>query len=235
MNMFKRLIVLCILLSSHTLVAEQLWSNNSLTLLHGNDYKVGDNKKTVFTGEHASGHTWGDVFAFVDRLRHHNDSKHETYGEFGASYTLFKPQHDFIKETYLAGQWEFASQSSNQTNNYLAGVGMNLNVPGTKFFKVNLYRRFNDHGEDNMQVTLAWARPFASGLLYDGFVDAVSSTSAKKAGFNFTSQLKYDIGQHLDYKTNKLFIGMEYVYWKNKFGIDGITEKNANLLLKWHF
>jgi nucleoside-specific outer membrane channel protein Tsx len=235
MNVFKSLVVLCALSASNTLIAKELWSNNSLTLLHGNDYEVGDNKKTVLTGEHVSGHTWGDVFVFVDRLHHYNNDNHETYGEFGANFTLFKPQHDFIKETYLATQWEFASQFSQQTHNYLAGVGMNLNVPGTQYFKVNLYRRFNDHGQNNMQLTLAWSRPFKSGILYDGFIDAINSTSTSSAGFNFTSQLKYDIGQHFSYKANKLFAGVEYVFWKHKYGIDGITEKNANLLLKWHF
>ena len=51
---------------------------------------------------------------------------------------------------------------------------------------------------------------------------------------NLTSQLKYNLAEHLNLKTN-FFVGFEYVYWQNKFGIDGVDEKNLNLLAKYHF
>ncbi|MFT5852739.1 MAG: hypothetical protein ACI87J_002718, partial [Colwellia sp.] len=51
---------------------------------------------------------------------------------------------------------------------------------------------------------------------------------------NFTSQLKYNLASILDLDT-KLYVGVEYAYWVNKFGIDGVDENNINLLVKYHF
>jgi len=34
---------------------------------------------------------------------------------------------------------------------------------------------------------------------------------------------------------NKLYVGVEYVMWTNKFHVDGVDEENANLLIKAHF
>ncbi len=82
-------------------------------------------------------------------------------------------------------------------------------------------------------MTLAWSVPLA-GLTYDGFVDYVLSSDDKSKSMNMTSQLKYNIGPALNLKS-KLFVGIEYVFWQNKFGIDGVDERNANLLVKYHF
>ena len=60
-------------------------------------------------------------------------------------------------------------------------------------------------------------------------------SSDRVSGFNFTPQIKYNIGPMLGMKSGRLDVGMEYVYWKNKFGQSGQDEKNANLLVKWHF
>lgn len=35
--------------------------------------------------------------------------------------------------------------------------------------------------------------------------------------------------------TGRLDVGIEYVYWKNKFGADRQNERNANLLVQCHF
>ncbi len=214
--------------------AKQFWSDTSFSLLQGSNYEVGDSDRTVFTLEHASGHSWGSTFSFVDRLHHNNDDNHEVYGEVGININAFTQKDSFFKEFYVASQWEFNSDAFAQFDNFLLGGGMNIAVPGSKYFNVNLYRRFNDLYDDNIQLTVAFAFPFDNGIVYDGFIDAQDSTDTTEAGVNFTSQLKYDVGQHLGMDKSKLYAGVEYVYWYNKFGIDGITENNANLLIKWH-
>ena len=219
------------------------WYDNSISLLYGDEYEVGDNEKTVVTFEHRSDHDWGDLFIFVDRYHHLNDDKHEVYGEVSPNLSITKlaqPEHSknsLIKEIYLAGTWE---HSSGQVgfDNFLLGAGIKFNLPGFKFFKLTYYRRHNKLYRDNNQISVAWALPFkigAQAFLYDGFIDAVDSTTTTTAGFNFTSQLKWDIGRQLDIEKDKLFIGIEYVYWINKFGIQGVDEKNPNLIIKWHF
>jgi nucleoside-specific outer membrane channel protein Tsx len=226
--------VIAATLLSTSVSAKQFWSDTSFTTLKGSNYEVGDSDKTVFTLEHASGHSWGNTFTFVDRLHHHNDDNHELYGEVGASINLLTPNASFFKQVYFAPQWEFGSDKFARFDNFLVGMGVNLDVPGAKYFNVNLYRRDNDGADNSNQLTLVWAFPFSNGIVYDGFMDAVDNTDNTASSYNFTSQLKYDIGQHIDVEVGKLFAGVEYVYWNNKFGIDGITEKNANLLIKWH-
>jgi nucleoside-specific outer membrane channel protein Tsx len=98
---------------------------------------------------------------------------------------------------------------------------------------VNFYHRNNDQGDNNYQTTLVWGLPLGP-LYYDGFIDYATSNDNKSTSMNFTSQLKYDLAPFLGI-SSKLYLGLEYVYWQNKFGIDGVDEKNANLLVKYHF
>ena len=242
----------------------------------------------MVTFEHASGHTWGGTFLFIDRLmsRDSEFGNDAMYGEFSINPTLTKPG-GFVKEVYAATQWEFGSgdngsggdaSDGNSFNNYLVGVGVNLAVPKASYFNVVLYRRFNDDQtldanlpidssnfptlrsvgqsrDDNMQLSVVWRFDFAGGKVrFDGFLDAVTAfdinykekdfakpgatktgSEEAAAGFNFTPQLKYDIGSVMGMAPKKLWGGVEYVYWENKFGRSDWDERNLNLLLKWHF
>ena len=116
-------------------------------------------------------------------------------------------------------------------------MGVSLNIPGARYFNVSLYQRNNGEGlDDNTQITLVWAFPIADGLfLYDGFLDATDEIGTGASSLNFTSQIKWDIGKTaLSMKPGKLFLGIEYAYWNNKFGLSGVDERATSLLLKWH-
>jgi hypothetical protein len=44
-----------------------------------------------------------------------------------------------------------------------------------------------------------------------------------------------DISQLIGLKSSKLEVGLEYLYWHNKFGSPVLPEENAmSLMLKWH-
>jgi len=224
-------------LLSTTVSAKQFWSDNSFSLLKGSNYEVGDTDRSVFTFEHASGHSWGSIFTFVDRLHSDNNGTDATYGELAFSFDVMEYKDSFVKKAYITPQWEFGDNM----NNLLLGAGVSLDIPGAKFFNVNVYQRNNEFSENNQQLTLAWAFPFGDGFVYDGFLDAVNGTDdGKVGGYNFTSQLKYDLGQHVGVEKGKLYVGVEYVLWNNKFGINqsfvdfNVDESNANLLIKWH-
>ena len=208
--------------------AETFWSDFSASLLKGSDYEVGDNKRTVFTFEHAAGYNWGDSFMFVDRLHSENGDK-ETYAEFSPRFQVSKYSNDFIENIYIATTAEVGDSFTH----YLLGLGTNLKIPHFTYFNVNLCHRNNDSGDNGNQITLSWAVPIGS-LTYDGYIDYVPSNDDNSTSTNFTSQLKYNIADLLNMKT-KLYVGVEYVYWQNKFGIDGIDEKNMNMLIKYHF
>ncbi|WP_428034317.1 DUF5020 family protein [Amphritea sp.] len=217
--------------------AEMLWSSFSLTYLNGSDYEVGDPDRQVVTVEHASGHSWGDNFFFLDRLQSANGDS-ENYMELSPRLSLssltgsdlsFGP----VKDVLLAGTWE----SGEGFDNFLAGVGVSLDVPGFQYVNANLYRANNDKSSNDTQLTLTWGLPFAlsdAEFLYDGFIDWTTSESDKASEMNFTSQLKWNAGKLIGTKA-PVYVGVEYAYWTNKFGIDGVDERNPALLLKWHF
>ena len=226
--MKKFISVLALALCSMTINAETLWSDYSVTYLNGSDYEVGDSKRQVATFEHTAKTTWGTSFMFFDRLESDNGDL-ATYGEWSPRIKITDFEGSFIQSVYAAGTVEIGGNFTH----YLAGVGTNLDMPGFNFFQANLYSRNNDGYDTNYQATLVWGLPVGP-LYYDGFMDYTTSNDQKEASMNLTSQLKYNVAPHLGL-TSKLFVGVEYVYWMNKFGIDGVDEKNVNLLVKYHF
>lgn len=222
------------------------WSNISLSYLHGSDYEIGDEDREVYTLEVASGFSWGDSFIFVDRLKA-DDGTDETYSEVGIRYSLFslfnkKFEGSLLKDIKLAGQWESSALSSqgfsNSFDNYLYGVGFDWKAANFKYLNTNFYLRDNDKKPDNEQLTIVWGLPLAFGkheFLIDGFWDITTKiSSGSKWSSNLTPQIKYDLGHQLWGDKGVLYVGIEYVYWVNKFNISGVDERNINALIKWH-
>lgn len=217
--------------------AELLWQDFSISYLNGSEYEVGDSDRQVITVEHASGHSWGDNFFFIDRL-HHDNGYNENYMELSPRLSLGKISgQDLslgpIKDVLFSTTWE----SGEDFDNFLYGVGFALDVPGFRYFNVNLYKVNNDTWDDDEQLTLTWGYPFSIGnaeFLYDGFLDWSTQSDDKESEMNFTSQLKWNAGKHLGFKS-PLYVGVEYSHWNNKFGIDNADERNPALLVKWHF
>ena len=225
------------ILASASVSAEMVWSDFSLTFMKGGDYEVGDPDRTVFTVEHISAHSWGDNFFFIDRLNS-KDGTTESYFEVSPRLSLgyltgselkFGP----VKDLLVATTWE-AGQGF---DNYLYGVGLNLDVPGFQYVGLNLYQVSNELWEDDQQLTLTWGYPFAIGsadFVYDGYIDWSSAESDHASEMAFVSQLKWNLGKLFDAKA-PVYVGIEYVNWTNKFGIEGVDEHNPNLMLQWHF
>ncbi|MFY8349477.1 outer membrane protein OmpK [Pseudoalteromonas sp. SSM20] len=222
---------------SANVAAKTHFSDFSVSYLNGNDYEVGDNKRQVVTLEHFAVTSWGDSFTFVDRLESSNGDK-EIYGEFSPRFKITDFENSPVKALYVATTIEYGNFSSHDgfgssLTNYLYGVGAGINVPYFDYVNVNLYYRNNEHGDNNYQTTITWGLPIGP-LYYDGFIDYATSRDNSVSQMNLTSQLKYDVAPHLNLDS-KLYVGIEYVHWLDKFGIDGINENNVNLLVKYHF
>ena len=231
--MLKKIFAGLVLAASVSSVnAKTIWSDYSVTYLNGSNYEVGDSDREVITFEYASGTSWGDTFMFFDRLKSDNGDL-ETYGEFSPRIKLMELD-GFVKNVYFAPSVEFAEHATN----YLFGIGTDLAIPHFTYFQLNFYQRNNDEGDNSYQTTIVWSLPLGP-LTYDGFIDhatgyTVGHNFEAATQTNITSQLKYDIAPHIGYD-NKFYLGVEYVYWNNKFGIDGVDERNVNLLAKFHF
>lgn len=227
--------------------AEMQWQDVSLSLLHGDNYLLApDNRATVATLEHASGHNWGDTFLFVDHFDY-NKGDSAIYGEFSPRLSLsYLTGKELIagpiKDILLATTWEHGNGPDDvRFDNGLYGLGFALNITGFKYFNLNVYRRDNQYTKNNYQASISYALPFTLAgqtFLFDGFADWTSTTSQQRSSLNYTSQLKWQL--YKGKSGNRLYMGMEYVYWNNKYGVKDSSrlnsnERNANLLLKYHF
>jgi nucleoside-specific outer membrane channel protein Tsx len=223
--------------------AETFFTNNSLTVLYGTDYKVGDSDKAVLTFEHYSAHSWGDIFVFGDRLMNQSMDGSETYIEVSPRFKVSNFDAGVIKNLYVATTWEM----SETADNLLVGLGTDFNIPGFQNLSLNAYQRLNDNQEDNYQTTAVWGVPFAiagQDFMFDGFWDWSTGTETYAASSNFTYQLKWDAAKALG-TSNKVYVGIEHAIWDNKYNIKdgstspfGIADSNENAvsaLVKVHF
>ncbi len=217
--------------------AEMKWSSYRLSYINADNYKVGDESREVLTVEHASGHDWGDNFFFTDHLMF-EDGTVSNYFELSPRLSLSyltgsELSAGAIKDVYLASTWE----GGDSFDNFLMGVGVGLDVPGFKYFNVNLYKANNDLWQNDEQLTLTWGLPANLGgqeFLWDGFLDYSTSSEGRESEMNFTSQIKWNVSPLLGLES-QLYLGIEYAYWTNKFGIKDMNERNPGLLVKWHF
>ncbi|MBA1263769.1 outer membrane protein OmpK [Stutzerimonas sp. NM35] len=241
--------------------AEMHWQNNSLTYLYGKDFKVdaGAIQQTI-TFEHASGWSWGDMFLFVDNKWYNGLSGgegHTYYGEFAPRLSLGKisgADMSFgpVKDVLVAATYE-RGEGGNQI--YLLGPGFDLDAPGFDRLAFNFYYRKPDGStgkpSGQWQVTPTWAITIPVGksdILFDGYIDWVVNDAGSKSRGDFVSknlhinpQVKYDLGKALDMTPGKLYVGIEYDYWSDKYGLeDGSlpfkTDQNTfSAIVKAHF
>ncbi len=232
------------LMSLNAVNAETLFSSNSLTYLKNtSDFEVLTNDDiNVFTLEHASGHNWGDVFMFVDRIdakADNNAPRHkETYGELSARLSFdyafnHKVSYGPLNDLFIAATWEHSTLSepsfSKGFDNYLLGLGSSWTIPGFAYFGANLYQVNNELADNDVQLTVTYGYPINFGkhkLMIDGYFDWSSAADDHAADFHFNPQIRLDIGNYFG-KPNAITAGIEYSYWRNKFGIDGLDNESV--------
>ncbi|WP_285416575.1 outer membrane protein OmpK [Pseudomonas sp. efr-133-TYG-5] len=234
------------------------WQNNSLTYLYGKDFKVNPAIQQTVTFEHADGWKYGDNFLFVDKIFYNGKpdggvGNNTYYGEFSPRLSLGKildQKIEFgpVKDVLLAMTYEFGE---GDVESYLIGPGFDLAIPGFDYFQLNFYQRHTEGaraGDNVWQITPVWSYTIPVGnsnVLIDGFMDwvvdnDVNSKGEYHANLHFNPQIKYDLGKALSFGEKQLYVGVEYDYWKDKYGIDDTraftTNQNVtSFLVKFHF
>ena len=248
-----------LLAASQTMAGDLfLWQTNSLTYLYGKNFAINPSIQQTVTFEHADKWKYGDNFLFVDKIFYNgqedrNKGPHTFYGEFTPRFSfgkIFDQKIEFgpIKDVLLAMTYEFG-EGDNES--YLIGPGFDLAIPGFDFFQLNFYNRQTEGpraGDNVWQITPVWAYTIPVGksdILIDGFIDWVvdndqNSKGTYHANLHINPQIKYDLGKALNFGEKQLYVGIEYDYWKNKYGINDShyfdTDQNtASLLVKLHF
>jgi len=177
----------------------------------------------------------------MDRLRGGDDVK-STYFELSPRLSLSevtgqKLAFGPVKDVLISTTWE----GSDNADNFLYGVGFDLDIPYFQYASLNLYRANNEKvfgNKDDYQMTLTYGVPFKLGaedFLVDGFLDwSTAEKDAQASELNWTTQWKWNAGKHISPDT-RLYLGVEHSVWNNKFGLKNQDENNVSALVKYHF
>lgn len=235
------LFALC-LFAAPALAGSAVWSTTNVQFLYGEDFELGDTIRTTLTVEHANGWKYGDNFFFLDVInpnRQSDSSSTDLYAEFSPRLSISKMTganlaFGPIKDVLLAGTVEMG----NGFHNYLYGLGLSLDLPKFAYFDLNVYVRNNLSQEDTTyQVTPCWALPFSvssTKLLFEGFADIAGKEGNAARNIDFQPRLLVDVGNYAG-APDSLWVGIEYIYWNNKFGVEGVDEHNPQAMVKWVF
>ncbi|QGZ40321.1 nucleoside-specific outer membrane channel protein Tsx [Pseudoduganella flava] len=143
----------------------------------------------------------------------------------------------------------------------VAGPTLMFDVPG--FLDVSLlalhesnapYNGFTQTATDRYRykthamLTAAWGIPFSAGipLSFEGFANYIGTKGKNEFGgptaveINVDMQVMYDLSAALGAAKNTFKVGVEYQYWKNKFGnpsdtVPGATARTPMVRAEYHF
>lgn len=143
---------------------------------------------------------------------------------------------------------------------FVVGPTVSFDVPG--FLNVSLlelwesnapYNTFTKSGvpryryQTHPMLTAAWGIPLGGGFSFEGFMNYIAAKGKNEFGgdtapeTNFDGQIMYDVSSLAGAK-GKFKVGIEYQYWKNKFGNDasgpagsGATAKTPMIRAEYHF
>jgi nucleoside-specific outer membrane channel protein Tsx len=223
------------------------FSTTNVQYLVGHNYELGDSTRSIITLEHADIWKYGDNFFFVD-ITNPNRTGTQTptsyYSELSPRLSLGKIfsgqewSYGPIKDVLFTSTAELPD-SRDAKRTYLYGVAVDFKIPGFVLAQVNYYARnsMDSNIKTGQQVTLVWLVPFSVGVVdfvFEGFLDYAYDVAPQKNNLLTQPRFLVDIGK-LFSSAGNLYAGMEYDYWRNKFGIDGVTERCPQAMVKWVF
>lgn len=215
--------------------AQASWQTSNAQGLYGDGYAGNGGARHILTLEHARGNQWGDLFAFVDVVQPRRGDR-GGYGELWLRAKLGSPHPQWLRSVLWTVNVERPQHGKAR---WLFGPALDFSVPGFRFFKTHWLRRDNPTLPGvTWQFTLVWQRPFAvagQSWLFEGFADLAGSEGPTVPHQLLVPRLLMDVGQHLGRPATRWWLGVEWTYWRNRFGVDGVTESVPQLQLKWQF
>lgn len=236
----------------------QGFSSWNVQFLYGTDFQEpfnpNDVAKGIMTFENASGWSWGSSFFFVDVLKSDGEDSYatEVYAEWFPSASLSKLTGKefafaFVRDISVTMGINAGTKNTGAAPRaFVPGLTFDLAIPGFKFFSLGAYAYIDERGRfeaapsdcdgsTGYQITPAWSLPIDLGgvkLSFDGFVDFIGEHGACASQILSQPQLKVDVGSFWS-MPDKFYAGIEWQYWDNKFGIEGLNESFPQLLVVW--
>ncbi|MCW8833609.1 MAG: hypothetical protein OQK03_09845, partial [Colwellia sp.] len=212
-----------------------------ITFQHAGGWEYGDN---FFFIDHARYSVNNDAnFPVEDHS--------EFYGEWYSNFSLSAITGNdiafgLVKDVGLVVGGNFAPEVDSAW--FLPGVRFSLDLPGFAFAQVSVTSYIHQGGgsasspvftvvdEDNSyMIDFAWAYPFKIGSTswsIEGHLEYIDGrqqtnsfgTTELESWVLFQPQIRLDLGEVLGTEKNRLFVGIEYQYWKNKLGEKGTDD-----------
>ena len=184
----------------------------------------------------------------------------EFYGEWYSNFSLGKITGQEIKfgpvkDIGIIAGFNFAPEVDSWW--FLPGVRFELDLPGFAFANLDVTAFINQSSADESASTFViqdegssymvdfnWAYPFKIGSTswsLEGHVEYIDGRSqvntfgdAELESWVLAQpQLRFDLGETLFNKPEKLYIGLEYQYWSNKQGENDLKDNTVQLLAVW--
>ena len=210
----------------------------NISVFQGNNYQTGNKQAMTLRFDQGNAWRYGDSFFFFD-VTNPDQNGTSIYGEWQPRLSLSKITGKSIAFGPVSDVLLASEINVNGVNGraYLYGLGVNLSVPHFTFVKLNAYVRDDANLPDKTyQVSLTWLSKFVINdrlvVNFAGFIDDAGKESTKSANLLIKPRLMLDLGRLWQAPKN-LYLGVQYVYWKNKLGIKGLTESMPEVMLTW--
>ena len=236
---------------------DKTFSISRITVRYGSNFTEPDIDenvpKNIFTFDNTAGGRWWSSYLFVDVLRSWSDADanaKEVYGEWYPSLSLRalagkERSKGLLRDVGLTVGLNTGVRSTGPSPfAVLPGLTFEFNLPGFAFFSVGTFMyidrgRFqgqpNDCTGSTWQITPSWSAPFRIGavnLKTEGFVDFLGRHANCKAWIVTYPRLTMDLSELWD-KPGKIYVGIDFGYWRNKYGISGLEDKLVLPVVIW--
>jgi len=202
-------------------------------------------KGLIYTFQHASAWKYGDNYGFLDRYEL-DETGEDLYGEFYANFSLGKMTGRPIRFGPISDVGILAGYNwgrDTKVRKYLPGVRLSWDLPQFAFLNTDFTLYLDDNAgadrggvpeeDDSYMIDINWAAPFDIGrhrFSIEGHVEYIGQQENEfgdKVSWWVLAQpqFRYDLGKTWFNKADRLFVGVEWQYWKNKLG-DPDTDEN---------
>ncbi|RDD60170.1 DUF5020 family protein [Ferruginivarius sediminum] len=230
------------------------YSSTGVDVLYGSDYELGSNGEkgtdaVTLTFEHFSTWEYGDNYFFFDAVFESNgDENTRIYGEYYPRISLSKVTDNDLSAGLTDGlgfkdvSLSAGVNAGNDVRVLTYGPSWNFDIPGFTVFQLDTYV-YDDVSSSDFDttylITPIWSVPFeVQGLKFEfrGFVDFIGERgSGTKPQILAQPQLRLDLGDLVFNSPGQLTLGTEFSWWRNKFGVDGVTDNVWQALVGYRF
>lgn len=228
------------------------WGASSVSYLKGSKYQTPyfnlasnklegkDTDAEIFTFDHVNGTKWGDTFFALDATNFSTE-KQSLWFKFAprvsGKKTLGLSYPSFISDILMSGV--YSAVGAGAAPNYAYGAAIDWIIPGFDFFTTNFLVRDDKKLEGTTsQISLVWNLTFKLGASENlkietgGFLDYMGEEGNQQKGLSKANiQTQPFIALKIQ---NNVSVGVEWQYWSNKYGLEGINESLPQMMVKMH-